>query len=50
MSAWSIYRCAIVLTALLILYSGLRPRLEPVAVLAGVAVLACAFLPRPQRS
>jgi hypothetical protein len=50
MSAWLIYRCAIVLTALLILYSGLWPRIEPDSLVAGAAVLACAFLPRPQRS
>lgn len=48
MNAWSIYRSAVIFTAVFVLYTGLRPRFDPVAFLAGLVILACAFMRRPR--
>jgi hypothetical protein len=47
-NAWSIYRCAIIATGLFVLYSAIRPRFEPISLIASLLILACAFLQRPR--
>jgi Na+-translocating ferredoxin:NAD+ oxidoreductase RnfD subunit len=47
-NAWSVYRLAVIVTAILVLYTAFRPHFAPIALIAGLAILALAFVRRPR--
>lgn len=47
-NAWAVYRLAVIVTAILVLYTAFRPHFAPTALIAGLAILALAFVRRPR--